>query len=302
MKNKFYELQFEVETNCLLNCVHCSSADSRRERRAYSDDAILDFLQFFPGHVHIYFTGGEPLLYAGLLHLCERIQATKTGTDIGIYSTGNCAGSQPISPEFAQRLKQAGVCDCYFSIYSNKQEEHDRWTNCAGSFQNTLDSIRALSSAGILPKAHLVLTRESQHKLREVICFCQEIHLAEARILRLAPSGNAKINWNNIGIPLDTQNDHIQRLIQERESYPLRLTFAGYPTLHPCRAFPDAQKCQAGTNLLYIDAKGDIYPCACTKQNTAKYRICNILETDILRKHLEYLAEKDCYPTCFNHE
>lgn len=300
MKSKFYELQFEIETSCLLDCVHCSSANSHREERAYSDEAILDFLQLFSGHVHIYFTGGEPLLYADLSCLCERIHAAKPDTDIGIYSTGNCSGFQPISTELAQSLKHAGVCDCYFSIYSNNQEEHDQWTNHAGSFQNTLDSIRRFSTAGILPKAHLILTRENQRKLSEVICFCQEIGLVKVRILRLAPSGNAKINWDNIGIPLEAQNDYIRRLIQEREDYPIRLTFAGYPTLHPCRAFPDAQKCQAGTNLLYIDASGDIYPCACTKQDAAKYKICNIREIDILRKHLEYLSKKNCYPTCFN--
>jgi len=300
MKSKFYELQFEIESSCLLNCVHCSSAGSRKETRTYSDEDILKILQLFPGPVHIYFTGGEPLLYEGLPQLCREIHAAKANADIGIYSTGNCTGLQPISEELAQSLKESGICDAYFSIYSDVCEEHDRWTGQAGSFQNTINSIKSLSAVGVLPKAHLVLTRMNQYKLNEVICFCRELSLVEVRILRLAPSGNAKINWGNIGIPLEIQNDRIRHLIQNKDCYPLHLTFAGYPALHPCRAFPSAQKCQAGTNLLYIDSRGDVYPCACAKQDPARYRLCGISETDILRSYLEHWEEKDCHPTCLN--
>lgn len=220
--------------------------------------------------------------------------------EIGLYSTGNCADFQPITKAFAQSMKQSGICDCYFSIYSDQREEHDRWTNRIGSFQNTIDSVQELSAAGILPKAHLVLTRENYQKLGRVIHFCKEIGMNEIRILRLAPSGNAKINWDKIGIPMETQNEQIKRLVQERDSHSVRLTFAGYPSVHPCRSFPDAQKCQAGTNLLYIDSRGDIYPCACTKQNPTKYKICNIVETDSIRRYLECFAEKDCHPMCFS--
>ena len=39
--DKFFELQFEIETACLLDCIHCSSANSRLlAKRKYSEEDI----------------------------------------------------------------------------------------------------------------------------------------------------------------------------------------------------------------------------------------------------------------------
>ena len=74
MDRRFYELQFEIENACLLDCVHCSSADMRRNGlRRYSDEDLLKFISLFMGKTHIYFTGGEPLLYENLLNLFTQI-------------------------------------------------------------------------------------------------------------------------------------------------------------------------------------------------------------------------------------
>lgn len=38
---------------------------------------------------------------------------------------------------------------------------------------------------------------------------CKNLGFAEVRILKLTPSGNAMHNWDQIGLPLDIQNDLI---------------------------------------------------------------------------------------------
>lgn len=45
---KFYEIQFEIETNCLLDCIHCSSLNSRSlDGIEYSMDDILNMMKLF---------------------------------------------------------------------------------------------------------------------------------------------------------------------------------------------------------------------------------------------------------------
>lgn len=291
MNNRFYELQFEIENACLLDCIHCSSAEMRqRGVRNYSDVDLLNFLSLFQAKVHIYFTGGEPLLYENLMELCNQITAQNKRAEVGLYTTGNWVEGKPITENLSRRMMQSGIVDCYFSIYSDREDEHDEWTATKGSLANTIESIKELKRSGIAAKAHLVLNKFNQSKINQVISFCQEIGMEEVRILKLTPSGNAKIHWGKIGIPIDEQSRIISQLIHDRRHHSVRLSFSGYPTLYPCRSWENAVGCQAGINLLYIDAEGYVFPCACTKRNPSKFAIGHITELD---KISEYLVSKE---------
>ena len=106
-----------------------------------------------------------------------------------------------IDEALAIRLKTSRVNTCCFSIYSNSAELHDRWTQKAGSFRNTIESVTALKRAGISPKAHLVLTRWNVNDVNDLIHYCESIGMEEVRILKLAPAGNAQLNWDCISLP-----------------------------------------------------------------------------------------------------
>ena len=287
MSKRFYELQFEIENMCLLDCIHCSSLDMRRRgKRGYTDEDVIKFISLFPSAVHIYFTGGEPLMYENLLDLCTKIVQSKENVEIGLYTTGNCIDGGPISESIANSMYCAGIKDCFFSIYSDDKDEHDEWTATLGSFANTIESVKSLISSGITPKAHLVLNQFNRNDIRKVIEFCGSLGMNEVRILKLTESGNAQEHWDTIGIPVEEQDELIRQLILEKDNYSTKLTFSGFPELHPCRSQENAVGCQAGTNLLYIDAEGDVFPCACTKRNPALFRIGHITELAVIRDYI----------------
>ena len=299
--DKFYELQFEIETACLLDCVHCSSANSRLlAKRQYSDEDILRVLELFHGETRVILTGGEPLLYNHIFELCKQISLKSPLSKIGIYTTGNIENMRPIDEPMAHQLKALQVDECYFSIYSTSPDVHDTWTQKAGSFLNTIDSIASLKKVGILSKAHLVLNRHNINSVQEIICFCESIGMDEVRILKLAPAGNAQTNWNNISLQLYRQDNIIKQIVSSRNEFMISITVAGYPTIMPCRNFPNAKVCQAGINLLYIDSYGDVYPCACAKANTEKFKICNIIEIEKLKKYMHSMSKVECYQDCLN--
>ena len=301
MSRHCYELQFEVENACYLNCMHCSSLEMRQaEGRKYSDEELISFLSVFQENMHVYLTGGEPLLYTDILRLCNNISKIGNDIRIGLFTTGNCMGGLPISKDLALAMKQSGIVDCYFSIYSEIEREHDEWTMLPGSFQNTLKSVEILRNVGILPKAHLVLTSFNKNRIKSVVEFCYEIGLDEVRILKLTPSGKAIEYWNEIGIDLEEQNRIIGELVKKKVEYPIHLTFSGYPNLHPCRPLPNSMKCQAGTHLLYIDLEGNVYPCACAKRFREQFQICHITDTNEIRKYITEQESKEYNLNCIN--
>ena len=301
--DKFYEIQFEIETACLLNCVHCSSASSRLlSRRPFSNSDILKMLELFYGKTRVILTGGEPLLYNHFFELCKQISLKSPLSKIGIYTTGNIANMRPIDESMARLLKESKVDECYFSIYSISPETHDKWTQKAGSFSNTIESIASLKKVGISPKAHLVLTRENINYLQKIINFCESIGMDEVRILKLAPAGNAQTNWEKISISQSLQDNVIKEVVSHRNKYKIPITLAGYPQIMPCRNFPGSKGCQAGTNLLYVDSYGDIYPCACAKSNPKRFKICNIVEIDKLKDYLYDASNTEFREQCLNSE
>lgn len=298
---KRFELQFEIENRCLLDCIHCSSSEMRKSvKRKYSDDDVVAFTAEFKGPVHVYFTGGDPILYDNLIPLCQSIKERKADAKIGLYTTGNCMYSQPISEETALQLYKAGVRDCYLSIYSMLSEEQDAWTGVPNSHRNTIISAERLRKAGIQTKAHVVLSKINYLHIDDLVEFCKNVGFSEVRILKLTPSGNAIHNWHQIGLSLDIQNNLIGDMISKKDTYGIKMSFSGYPNLHPCRSLSAAKKCQAGTSLLYITSSGDVYPCACTVRAPEKYRIGNIAD---ISKIFKYMSENYSYEyneTCLN--
>lgn len=287
MNRHFYELQFEIENSCALNCVHCSSAELRKNGSIeYSISDLLRFVSIFQNGAYIYFTGGEPLLNNDLLQIANKIRSNNQNARVGLYTTGNLYYHTPITSLLALEMESAGINDCYFSLYSDIASEHDSWTTVHNSFENTVISIQNLLTTKIVPKVHLVLNRHNKNKIEEVIDFCRNIGVKEVRILRLVSSGSAKDNWEQIGIPLSEQNEIIHNLIRKQNGHALRITYSGYPKLYPCRPFPDSIGCQAGTHLLYIDANGDVFPCACTKSNSEKFRIGHISEIERIKEYI----------------
>ena len=302
MRNyKEFEIQVEIENSCLLNCSHCSSYEMRKMKRtSYPEATLIRFIKAFCNPVHVYLTGGDPALYPNLVAFCEKISCIETCRSVGLYTTGNCAMMKPISSTYANQLVNAGVTDCYLSIYHCTPGAHDSFTEKVGSFSNTLSSIYNLKDAGIIPKAHLVLTKQNKNDLDDIIRFCEHIGLGEVRILRLAEAGSAKYNWDKIGIPIAEQDSIIASLINRKDEFHIKLSFSGYPQLHACRSLENACKCQAGTNLLYITLSGEVYPCACTIQFSEQYRLGNISNPAEVIRQIECAYPHDYNLSCLN--
>lgn len=281
------EIHFEIENQCILSCKHCSSVSSRSlQMRQNILLNVKNLLSCFDKPINVFLTGGEPLLNVELLNTIKVIKLKNDKNTIGLFSTGLMYNEQgniePISKEYAKKLKHAGLSICYMSIYSNISTEHDFITGQVHSFEMTKCAAKNLSSFDIDIRANVVVTKLNIGKLEEIIVQLLSESFSEIRLLKLVNHGNASKNWEVIGV---SEEEYIEAIEKIKDKYGDAISISGYPEICKCRPFNDAIKCQAGINLLYVTYCGEVYPCACVK-NQKKFLVSNICDCDKVESYL----------------
>lgn len=286
----FNEIHFEIENRCLLDCKHCSSRDMRineKCRCGYGLEDIKKMISILKDPIHIYFTGGEPLINHNITKYIKELKEFREGLDIGVFTCGivNSFGKlRSISSQEARYYKLIGLSNCYISIYDLDSKVHSEITNMNESLKYTLQTIENFKNEGINVKIHLVLNRYNIDKIDEIIQKLAVLGVTEVRILRLVKSGSAIDNWDSIGVSYEYQNKVINNIIKNKDRYNINITISGFPKEVPCRPFSEAYMCQGGTNVLYVELNGDVYPCACTKSNE-QFKIAHISEIDLINRY-----------------
>lgn len=71
----FNEVHFEIQNKCLLNCKHCSSKKIRMgDSCKYGLEEIKSILDIINDPIHIFFTGGEPLIEDSTLNYIRELK------------------------------------------------------------------------------------------------------------------------------------------------------------------------------------------------------------------------------------
>lgn len=300
---KDYEIHIEVENKCLMNCKHCSSYEMRQLKdREFVYNDLINILKLIKGEVHLYMTGGEPLLYDKLLETVKSIKEEISNIKVGLFTCGivNLSkGIGAIDLESAKQLKDIGIQDCYISIYHKDEVIHDFITNQPSSYKNTIESIKNLKEAQVEVKIHLIVNKFNVENLDDTIRYIEQIGVKEIRILRLVQNGSAVKNWDEIGATYAIQNKAIYEIINKIDTFSTKITVSGFPEYYPCRPSNNSFKCQAGTNLLYITYQGEVYPCACTK-NQKTFVIGKVNEIEKIKEYITKMEKVDYHLSCLN--
>jgi MoaA/NifB/PqqE/SkfB family radical SAM enzyme len=274
-----FEIQVEFIKKCHLQCLHCSSY-------AYSSNDMVEFpindLKNIIGKLSkktiVYLTGGEPLASQSLQRQIEELSSCSKWVTIGLYTSGiikNNEGFNFVSENTAKELKQAGLTETYFSIYDIIPQNHDQFTQLHNSLLYTTESIKNFIKAGIIAKVHIVINKLNYTRIENIISNLELLGINEIRILRLVKSGRAHYNWDIIGIDKNTQTDTMLSILKIRDTFKCNITFSGIPEYVGCRPCPQAIGCEAGRGLVYITYDGNVFPCACTREN-ASHLLCSI--------------------------
>lgn len=179
----------ELTTRCNLRCAHCYNAShgTVADAGATTPEKVLARIERLCDAVtldHATLTGGEPLLFPRLFDVLDVLR--KHGVRCQIISNGT-----HVDGAMAARLAEAGVRGLQLSLHGPTAEEHEDYTAVPGSFQQTLDGVRALESEGTGVTGCVVVTRRNAARVGETLALWKSLGVSRVALSRFSPSGLA---------------------------------------------------------------------------------------------------------------
>lgn len=254
------ELRIEVTHDCPLQCLHCSACSSTGDPLQLPPERVVSVINEFVamGGEKVVITGGEPLVYAGLMRVLWASKAS--GARPILFTSGitrNGKACRCINAEEMMRLKPL-LSRIVFSVYSASKEKHDQITQVDNSLAMTLDAVRMAVSHGIPTDIHFVPMKINYEDLLAVADIGYSQGVQTIRVLRFVPHGRAE--------------DHVEDLLPSVEDYRafaqvVEATRSRYPGLiHVGAAFDGlitnvSSTCSAATSKIVVTADGLVAPC-----------------------------------------
>lgn len=96
-----------------------------------------------------------------------------------------------ITPENAQKIKDAGVNRCSISIDGPDAASHDSFRGVPGAFEASLRGIEYLKSVGVPFQINTTVTRNNLSSFKKIFELCERIGAAAWHIFLLVPMGRA---------------------------------------------------------------------------------------------------------------
>ncbi len=274
------ELHIELTKQCFLNCLHCSSNQTKKDLTWNQSnlEKIIKLIEYNSKEYSfiVTLTGGEPLLLENIVEIVQKLKAVKNIEAVGIFASG-CLPDEnrnikPVSENLIQELKSAGLDFIYFSLYSDINKDHDLITDQQGSFKYTESSIKKFANSSIYVGVNSPISTVNVNRLNQLYIYINDLEVDELRLLRLVKHGRAKDNWEKIGLTKEKQKQALDKFLEKARVNNLRskITAAGFPTIIDCRPFEIGRYCQAGIRHFYLNDNGQLYPCAAVKLDKAK--------------------------------
>ncbi len=138
---KLQYLSIGLTAACNFNCIFCSKADSAKEQwdPVLLEEVLQEAREL--GLQKVEFTGGEPLLFPGIMELIGELK------DRGITSLLVTNG-RLIEPEIAAKLAREEAMVAV-SLTTLQEEKFNRMTGTRGNLPRVLEGIEMLKTAGL---------------------------------------------------------------------------------------------------------------------------------------------------------
>ena len=249
-----------VTYDCQCDCQHCSAYSYKQGvARTHSaltlselKDAIRQAVDL--GTTCVILTGGEPLLYNGLLRLIESVDHAKSICTI--FSNGEYLTEQMVS-----RLTQAGLFGVFVSLDSADPAQHDAHRRRKGIFEKALDGIKRCQDAGILTGLSSYITRENtcNGQLDAMMDLGKKLNVLEVFLFDVIATGKLRKEQNcMLGEHEVAQVKAFRKRYNEMADYPRIIHQTMFTSIaYPCAA----EGCPAGVAQIHLRGNGDVAPC-----------------------------------------
>lgn len=156
---------WETTQACDLACRHCraSAVPDRHSGELSTAEArrMLDQVKDF-GDPLLVFTGGDPLKRADLFDLLSY------SVSIGLRTTVTPSATPLLTPAAIERFRDCGVSRMAVSLDGPDAQSHDGFRGVAGSFDCTIEALRAARRIGLETQINTTVSRFSMDKLERI--------------------------------------------------------------------------------------------------------------------------------------
>ena len=180
-------IAWEVTRSCNLACKHCRAEAHPEPYPGELDTAEAKALiDTFPevGKPIIIFTGGDPMMRPDVYELVAYAHAK--GLPCAFSPNGTL-----ITPELAEKIRDAGVDRVSISIDGADAASHDDFRGVPGAFDASLRGIGYLKQAGVPFQINTTVTRSNLHSFKDIFQLCERLGAAAWHIFLLVPMGRA---------------------------------------------------------------------------------------------------------------
>ena len=280
------ELHIDLTDACTERCVHCYVPQGECDFLAYeSIEKVLRGFRAMNG-LTVHLTGGEPMLHPDFEKVCRL--CVKLNLNFIVFSNLTICDEKRIV-----FLKEVNPQFINVSLYSMDAAEHDAITCLPGSWQKTMDTILACEKAGVHIRLATPLLKANQGAFPALKQF------ADAHRMHLIPSCDIVPRANHTCSNLDyaCSAAELERALSDNKELFNRNWAGEMPK-------PEDKVCDIGVARLYLNAKGDYYPCDCMHE----YVLGNVRENTLAEvwkgeklNYLRLLKNKD-FDKCANCE
>jgi radical SAM protein with 4Fe4S-binding SPASM domain len=287
------ELKVEVNRECPLRCLHCSSNGAPHAPERLEPSKVADLIREFScmGGKVLALSGGEPLCYRDLpqiLSVCRDVSISPNIYTSGIYPNGSSLGL--ISEDILTLLAQIDA-KVIFSLHGACANTHDTLTQVEGSFDITIEAIQRTLAAGITTEVHIVPTAINFLEIADMVKAVASMGIKKVSWLRFVPQGRGERNRGLLQLTTEQLSQLARQKVELQKMIPNIQIRTGSPfnILFPRSPAP----CVAGLSVLTIRPDGYAVPCDAFKRFVKPYRFTDILRyslTDVWKRS-EFLAE-----------
>ena len=272
---------------CDLDCRHCYLEDKKRPQ--VDGTLIVDVLRQAAdlGAMDLLFSGGEIFLRKDLLDLISAARELK-------YRVRLKTHGGRLTAYDARRLRELGVSQVDFSVYSLDADVHDEFTKVPGSLERTLQGISLVAEEGIKVAVKTHVTGMNRHSYQALHTYFTS--------RGIETTVNAQIRGTNTG---NTSTYPLNVTFEDKVQLELfKIALDGQLADRPEPLPPDeARLCMAGVTSLYVTPDLKVTPCSAFPMDVGDLRVQSlreIWETSPAFAELRVARRKDVLPcnTC----
>jgi len=275
------ELKIEVNRNCPLKCLHCSSNGMPHAPEELSPKKVSELVREFAylGGKKLCISGGEPLCYDELPAIIEVCRNANIETSI--YTTGisaNGSSFEAISDRMAAFLAECNI-RVVFSLHGAYAKTHDTLTQVKGSFKTTMLAMERAIKAGAPVEVHVVPTAINLEEIDDITKLLASMNIRKVSWLRFVPQGRGELNRDRLQLSREQLRQLAKKKRELQQMYQTLQIRTGAPFNILCP--PVAIPCEAGLSVLTIKPNGCAVPCDAFKQFRSKDDFGNVLTNSL---------------------